>query len=131
MGEDTGEDWIEVRRVTDAIAAEMVRDFLLEHDVRVGIRGNPQATTMTWSQTSQVIRIVVAPSDVQKAEEALAAMTSSGSTHPFRGSSTIEDAESESETADRFVKPRTPLAAAFLALIVPIGAGHFYARHGA
>ncbi|MBX3198112.1 MAG: hypothetical protein KF850_16025 [Labilithrix sp.] len=125
-GDDEG-DWIEVRRVTDPIGADMIRDFLHEHDVRVAIRGNPQATRMTWSQTTDVLRIVVAPGDLQKAEEALAAMTSE-STHPFRGASPIED---ESEKADKFVKPRSAVGAAFLAVIVPIGGGHFYARHGA
>jgi hypothetical protein len=51
-----------------------------------------------------------------------------GDTHPFRGPSRIDD---ENESAETFVKPRSALAAAFLALLVPIGAGHFYARHGA
>ncbi|MBX3205862.1 MAG: hypothetical protein KF764_12385 [Labilithrix sp.] len=125
-GDDEG-DWIEVRRVTDPIGADMIRDFLHEHDVRVAIRGNPQATRMTWSQTSDVLRVVVAPGDLQKAEEALAAMTSE-STHPFRGAGAIED---DSEKADKFVKPRSAVGAAFLAVIVPIGGGHFYARHGA
>ena len=125
-GDDEG-DWIEVRRVTDAIGADMIRDFLHEHDVRVAIRGNPQATRMTWSQTSDVIRIVVAPGDLEKAQEALAAMTADGA-HPFRGASPIED---DDDKAQRFEKPRSVLGAAFLAVVVPIGGGHFYARHGA
>ena len=125
-GDDEG-DWIEVRRVTDSIGADMIRDFLHEHDVRVAIRGNPQATRMTWSQTSDVLRIVVAPGDLQKAKDALAAMTTESS-HPFRGAAPIED---DSERADRFVKPRSAIGAAVLAVIVPIGGGHFYARHGA
>ena len=37
------EDWVEIRRFTDRIAAEMNRDFLADHDVRVGLHGNPQA----------------------------------------------------------------------------------------
>lgn len=125
-GDDEG-DWVEVRRVTDRIGAEMIRDFLHEHDVRVAIRGNPQATRMTWSQTSDILRIVVAPGDVEKAHEVLEAMTADEA-HPFRGAAPIED---EAERADRFEKPRSALGAAFLAIIVPIGAGHFYARHGA
>ena len=120
------DDWVEVRRFDDAIGATMIRDFLLDHDVRVAIRGNPQATRMTWSQTSDNLRIVVPPADLEKAREALAAM-SAGDTHPFRGAAPIAEDEQE----EKFEKPRSALGAAMLACFVPIGAGHFYARHGA
>lgn len=125
MAEDD-DDWVEVRRFDDAIGATMIRDFLVDHDVRCAIRGNPQATRMTWSQTSDVLRIVVPPADLDRAKEALAAM-SAGDTHPFRGAAPRpEDADEE-----RFEKPRSGVGAAMLAVFVPIGAGHFYARHGA
>ena len=120
------DDWVEVRRFDDAIGATMIRDFLLDHDVRVAIRGNPQATRMTWSQTTDNIRIVVPPADLEKAREALAAM-SAGDAHPFRGPSPVAEDEQE----EKFEKPRSGLGAAMLAFFVPIGAGHFYARHGA
>jgi hypothetical protein len=122
---DEDDDWIEVRRFDDAIGATMIRDFLLDHDVRVAIRGNPQATRMTWSQTTDNLRIVVPPADLEKAREALAAM-SAGDTHPFRGASPIVE-----DNEEKFEKPRSGLGAAMLAVFVPIGAGHFYARHGA
>ena len=125
---DDEEDWVEVRRFADRIGAEVIRDFLADHDVRVAILGNPQATRMTWSETSDVIRIVVARGDLEKADEALFAMTASEQ-HPFRGPMPPED--DEEEKALDFVKPRSAIAAAALSLIVPIGAGHFYARHGA
>lgn len=125
---DDEEDWVEVRRFADRIGAEVIRDFLADHDVRVAILGNPQATRMTWSETSDVIRIVVARGDLEKANEALFAMTASEQ-HPFRGPMPPED--DEEEKAVDFVKPRSAIAAAALSLIVPIGAGHFYARHGA
>jgi hypothetical protein len=123
---DDDEDWVEVRRFDDPIGATMIRDFLLEHDVRCAIRGNPQATRMTWSQTSDNLRIAVHPGDLEKAKEALSAM-SAGDTHPFRGPSTTVSEDNE----ETFEKPRSRLGAAMLAIIVPIGAGHFYARHGA
>jgi hypothetical protein len=125
-GDDEDDDWVEVRRFEDPIGATMIRDFLHDHDVRVAIRGNPQATRMTWSQTTDIIRIVVAPADLEKARDALAAM-SAGDTHPFRGAAPPGDEAPE----EKFVKPRSGVGAAMLALIVPIGAGHFYARHGA
>ena len=125
-GDEAEDDWVEVRRFDDAIGVTMIRDFLLDHDVRAAIRGNPQATRMTWSQTSDNLRIVVAPEDLEKAREALAAM-SAGDAHPFRGPSPL----AEDECEEKFEKPRSGLGAAMLACFVPIGAGHFYARHGA
>ena len=125
------EDWVEVRRFADRIGAQMIRDFLADHDVRVAIHGNPQATRMTWSQTSDVIRIVVARADLEIAKEALEAMTA-GEQHPFRGPTpAVMDEDEDDAPAEDFEKPRSALAAAVLAIFVPIGAGHFYARHGA
>jgi hypothetical protein len=128
MDRDETDEWVEVRRSSDAIGADMICDFLREHEVRAAIRGNTRATRMTWSATTDLIRIVVAKADLEKAHEALAAM-SAGDTHPFRGPSP-PPAEGE-EIEDAFVKPRSALAAAMLGLLVPMGAGHFDARHGA
>lgn len=127
LSDEESVDWVEVRRFDDAIGVTMIRDFLLDHDVRAAIRGNPQATRMTWSQTTDNLRIVVAPADLEKAREALAAM-SAGDAHPFRGPSQRVD---EDESEEKFEKPRSGLGAAMLACFVPIGAGHFYARHAA
>ncbi len=121
------DDWVEVRRFTDPIGANMIRDFLADHGVRVAIRGNPEATRMTWSQTSDILRIVVARADLDIAKEALEAMTA-GDQHPFRG---LAPAAEQSEGEEPFVKPRRGPFAIVLAVMVPIGAGHFYARHGA
>ena len=129
MVDEDEDDWVEVRRFADPIGADMIRDFLADHDVRVAIRGNPQATRMTWSQTSDVIRIVVARADLEKAKEALEAMTA-GDQHPFRGPVPAPD-EDEDERLEKPVESRKGAYAAVLAIIVPIGAGHFYARHGA
>jgi hypothetical protein len=85
---------------------------------------------MTWSQTSDNLRIVVARADLAKAREALAAMSAGGDAHPFRGAAPPAD-DDEPEPAEAFVKPRSGLGGAILALFMPIGAGHFYARHGA
>jgi hypothetical protein len=124
------DEWVEVRRFADRIGAEMIRDFLADHDVRVAIHGNPQAPRMTWSETSDVIRIVVARADLEKAKEALEAMTA-GDQHPFRGPTPARDDEEEGDRAEKFEKPRSGPSAVALAVLVPIGAGHFYARHGA
>ncbi|MDB4943450.1 MAG: hypothetical protein JWP97_2984 [Labilithrix sp.] len=134
MPEADEEDWVEIRRFTDRIGAEMIRDFLADHDVRVAIHGNPQATRMTWSQTSDILRIVVAREDLESANEVLAAMTA-GEQHPFRGPipdrASVEEELDEPAPASRFEKPKGRLSAAVLALVLPIGAGHFYAQHAA
>lgn len=123
------EEWIEIKRFGDPIGADMIRDFLREHEVRVQIRGNTQATRMTWSQTSDNIRIVVHRDDLERAREALEAMNQGDAQgHPFRDLSVPRE---EDDHEEKFVKPRSVIAAAVLACIVPIGAGHFYARHGA
>ncbi|MBX3186658.1 MAG: DUF2007 domain-containing protein [Labilithrix sp.] len=123
------DEWVEIKRFGDPIGADMICDFLREHDVRVQLRGNTQATRMTWSQTSDNIRIVVLREDLEKAHEALAAMNQGEARgHPFRDLSAPKD---DDEAEEKFVKPRSVIAAAFLAFILPIGAGHFYARHGA
>ena len=84
LSDEESEDWVEVRRFDDAIGVTMIRDFLLDHDVRAAIRGNPQATRMTWSQTTDNLRIVVAPADLEKAREALAAMSAGDCTSVSR-----------------------------------------------
>ena len=92
---------------------ETVRLFSHERNraVRVALRGNPLATRMTWSQTSDNLRIVVAPADLEKAREALAAMSAGVDNHPFRGASPLAD-EAEPEPAEAFVKPRSGLGGA-------------------
>ena len=52
-----------------------------------------------------------------------------GDAHPFRGSAPRQEDEEEAE--EEFVKRRSFLGAVFLGVILPIGAGHHYARHGA
>ena len=72
------------------------------------------------------IRIVVAPNNLDNAREVLAAMTADTAEHPFRGAPPVARDEEEP-----YVVNRSMLAAPMLAALVPIGAGHFYARHGA
>jgi Putative prokaryotic signal transducing protein len=124
------DDWVEIGRFDDRIGAEMIRDFLADHDVRVALHGNPQATRMTWSQTSDVIRIVVPRADLENAKEALEAMTA-GEQHPFRGPTPAREDDEDEARGATIEKPRSASSALALAIIVPIGAGHFYARHGA
>lgn len=124
------EDWVELGRFTDRLAAEMNRDFLADHDVRVGLHGNPQATRMTWSASSEVFRLVVAREDLERATEALKAMTASEQ-HPFRGPVPDREEAEEAQTLEGYVAPKHALFGSALAIIVPLGAGHFYTQHTA
>jgi len=128
-GADDEADWIEVRRSNDSLEPAMVADFLRDHGVRVALHGNAHAPRLLWSATSDVVRVAVHPADLVQARAALEAMDAGGvAEQPFRGKA-IAPAGDDAEP--RFEKPRSALAAACLAVIVPIGAGHFYARHGA
>lgn len=119
-------DWVEVRRATTPVEADMVRNFLRDHGVPSAINGDSGGTRLVWQQTMMDIRIVVAPSDLDNAREVLAAMTADTAEHPFRGAPPVARDEEEP-----YVAKRSMLGAPMLAALVPIGAGHFYARHGA
>ena len=119
-------DWVEVRRATTPVEADMVRNFLRDHGVPSAINGDSGGTRLVWQQTMMDIRIVVAPGDLENAREVLAAMTADTTEHPFRGAPPVVRDEEEP-----YVAKRSMMAAPMLAVLVPIGAGHFYARHGA
>jgi hypothetical protein len=126
--EDDGEEWIEIRRYVDATAAEMTRDFLLEHDVAARLRGNTGATSVLNRFTTVIdTRLDVKRGQIDLAREALHALEIGDSVEdPFRGRRPIAPDE---ETP--YVAPKKASAAMMLGFILPIGAGHFYARHGA
>jgi hypothetical protein len=124
--EDEG-NWVEVRRASTPVEADMVRDFLRDHGVGSAINGDSGGTRLPWQHTMMDIRIVVAPKDVDDAREVLAAMVAESAEHPFRGAPPPPRDEDDAP----FVAKRSVIAGAMLAVMVPIGAGHFYARHGA
>ena len=125
--EDEG-DWVEVRRASTPVEADMVRDFLRDHGVRSAVNGDSGGTRLPWQHTIMDIRIVVSPKDLEEAREVLEAMVADTNEHPFRGAP--PNARDEKDDAP-FDKPRSVMAAMMLAWLVPIGSGHFYARHGA
>ncbi len=121
-------NWVEIRRASSHIEADMVRDFLRDHGVRSAVNGDAGGTRLPWQHTTLDIRIVVAPSDVENAREVLEAMVSDTQEHPFRGA---PPAAKEDEEEEAYVKKRSAMAAMMLGFWLPIGSGHFYARHGA
>lgn len=119
------ENWVEVRRASTPVEAQMVRDFLADHGVKSAVNGDSGGTRLPWQHTMMDIRIVVAPGDLENAREVLAAMVATDTDHPFRGPAPMDREE------EPYVAKRSAVAAAMLGFMIPIGAGHFYARHGA
>lgn len=124
-------DWIEIRRFAAPTETEMIRDFLHDHGIRVRVHGAINtATRLPWTVVANDSRIMVHPDDVEQAREVLVAMEKGDAVdQPFRGPEQTRKKKRDDE--EEFVQKRSALGAAFLAFIVPIGAGHFYARHSA
>jgi len=115
-------DWVEIVRVHDRFEADVTAGFLRDHDVPVQTVGGGSTALPTMGLTD--LRILVPRADLERAGQVLEAMKrGAAETHPFR------DAPPEPYEAP--VAKRKAAFAVMLALLVPIGGGHFYARHGA
>lgn len=123
------DEWVEIRRFVDATQAEMTRDFLRDHDIAARLRGNTAATSVL-NRFDTVIdtRLDVRKEDLDAARDALIALEMGDAVveEPFRGARP-RDREEEGE----YIAPKKTAAAMMLGFLVPIGAAHFYARHGA
>ena len=130
MAEEETDDWIELRQYVDPLQADLVKNFLREHGVRVSTRGDPGASAvLNRFMTIIDIRLDVPRSQLDAAQAALEAMETEAATdHPFRGNEQPGGPESIEPPAR---PPRKAIFAAFLGLIFPFGAGHFYAHHNA
>jgi hypothetical protein len=116
------DDWVELLRVHDRFEADVTVRFLEDHAVRVRVSGGANTALPMISLTD--VRILVPREDAERAEQVLAAMRDGrAEVHPFR-SAPPEPYEAPQATR------KAPFAA-MLALLVPVGGGHFYARHGA
>jgi hypothetical protein len=124
------EEWIELRRFGHAVEAEITRDFLRDHGVRVAMRGEAAGTVaLTHLGALGAIRLWVPRAEIERAEEALAAMQApadDGFDEPEATSYRTHDREDDEPRARR---PRPPWAAPALAIMFPIGGGHLYAQH--
>lgn len=81
------EEWVELRRYNDPIEADMARDFLKLHGVRVSTRGNSGVTgVLNRFDTILDIRLVVPKSELDAAREAIEALNApERQVSPFRG----------------------------------------------
>jgi hypothetical protein len=115
-------DWVEIVRVHDRFEADVTADFLRDHGVPVQTAGGGSTALPMMGLTD--LRILVPRADLERAGQVLEAMNrGAAETHPFR------DAPPEPYEAP--IAKRKPAFAVMLALLLPIGLGHFYARHGA
>ena len=127
---DEATEWIEVRRFNDFVEADLVEQFLRDHGLRVQRTGNGAASMGLDRFTSVIdIRLLVPASSVLDAREALEAMATEVQDAPYRGQAPApEQAPDPDEPKEA---RRSPRAAFMLALLFPIGGGHFYARSNA
>jgi len=125
-----GSEWVLLRRYDDGFAAQIALDFLRDHGIPVGLRGNSGATAiLNRFDTVLDVRLVVREKHLPRALEALEALEAPGSPmeshkelapvsgHPYRDTS-----EGAAPPRERYRR-----AAFALALMLPIGSGHFYA----
>jgi hypothetical protein len=128
------DDWVVLRRYDDGMNAQIAVDFLRDHGVPVALRGNSGVTSvLNRFDTVLDVRLIVRERDLPRARETLLALESPGepiespeemgpsSGHPYR----------DTRPAGAEPMPRYRRAAFALALMLPIGAGHFYAGEAA
>ncbi|WP_394835483.1 DUF2007 domain-containing protein [Pendulispora rubella] len=131
-------EWVTLRTFDDQIAAEMMLNFLRDHDITVTVLGNSVATTMlNRFNTVLDIRLAVPRDELEQAREALRGFEPEGELEqqPFRGPMpyrTKGKRPKEDPTEDEEpVRRRYRRAAFALAWLLPFGGGHFYAQHSA
>jgi hypothetical protein len=122
--------WVVLRHYDDGLAAQIALDFLRDHGIPVGLRGNSGSTAvLNRFDTVLDVRLIVRAKHRLRALEALHALEEPGtpietreelvpcSGHPYR----------DTTSRDLAPMPRYKRAAFALALMLPIGSGHFYA----
>jgi len=131
----TDDEWVVLRRYDDGMAAQIAVDFLRDHGVPVGLRGNSGATSvLNRFDTVLDVRLVVRQKDLPDAQEALRALESPpassriGEAHPEEAGYASGHPYRSVRAPREETMPRYRRAAFALALLVPIGSGHFYAR---
>jgi hypothetical protein len=124
--EESAVRWVDLRQAFDPIEAKTVVDFLADHGIRVQQLGGQTSALPAISLTD--IRLRVPEDQLEEATEVLAAFAEGkAEQHSYRdGGGDSSPASYQAPVLAR----KWPFAVG-LALIVPIGGGHFYARHGA
>ena len=119
-----------LRRYDDGLAAQIALDFLRDHGVPVALRGNSGATAvLNRFDTVLDVRLVVREKHLAHALEALTALESPGAPIEVRDELVPASGHPYRDTTEREAEPKARYrrAAFALALMLPIGSGHFYA----
>lgn len=118
------ESWVEIARFDGPAFAEMARAFLVEHGVRVLLRG-PSTTThslMRFAGNAEV-RLLVPAAELEEAREALAALVPETLDLPFRGPAPrARDIEGKGTRDTTGPRPRNVLAVLLASSVLPIAA---------
>jgi Putative prokaryotic signal transducing protein len=118
-----GDEWVLALQSHDPVEHEMALRFLSDHEIEVQASGGASRAFPSIGLTD--LRILVAKRDAARAKEILRAMArGKASDQPFRDGVSGEPYEKPVE------RRKWPFAVV-LAIVVPVGGGHFYARHGA
>jgi hypothetical protein len=118
-----GDEWVLALQSHDAVEHEMALRFLADHEIEVQASGGASRAFPSIGLTD--LRILVAKRDAARAKDILRAMArGKASDQPFRDGVSGEPYEKPVE------RRKWPFAMV-LAIVVPVGGGHFYARHGA
>ncbi len=127
------ESWVELRRFSDGILAKTVADFLEGSDIEVRLHGSAAESGIGIFGVTPDIRLLVREARLDAAHEALRALDRADiDDSPYRDSSPRTEAEVAADAqGTRDLRDRKKAwFAPMLAVLVPVGGGHFYARHG-
>jgi hypothetical protein len=123
--------WVQLRAFSEPMEAEVLRQFLEDHDVPVRVRGNNGRTPVF--AIGYDVRLDVPEDRLEDALGVLEALHAAGHhVDPYRGPQplTLPEAAREVDVDAPRSAPRSRVAFA-ASLLVPLGGGHLYARHGA
>lgn len=129
----SSETWVEVRRFDDAVSAHLLCELLRAQGIPAAVRGSGSGSGIFTRFAAVVdLRVVVPQPQLLHARAALRAFDSGELERELPpelapGSAPYRD-RLDPDERPRPLR-RSSLAAALLALLVPVGGGHFYTRH--
>lgn len=135
---DRDDEWVSLRTFDRQFDADLALSFLHEHSIEARLKGGVGSTASLQHLTIGFrVELLVRASQRGEAEEALVALASAesevaslhGEPTPDGGAGVYRDAPRGPHDSSSRPPQRYKRAAALLAIAVPIGSGHFYARH--
>lgn len=128
------DEWVPLRRYDNTLDAEIAQNFLREHDLEARLHGNVGTTSSLGHLVSGFsVQLMVRESERELATEALTALASA-EPEAHREEDELPSGPAYRGEARGYERPagvrhRYKRAVPLLAIVFPLGAGHFYARH--